>query len=127
MRLGILAFVWAISVGGHPSFSLSESTATVTVDASQSTGTFHTVLTTQLGYINAPDASVSYFAKLAPASPIRIHMTSEESDHNLLPEKHSNQWDLKPLDSFVNEITSWGGKAMLNVKFPPDFMWSCKT
>src|SRR5579859_5636987 len=108
----------------HPLPSTAAS-ASITIDASKTTGLFKTIITTQLGYQGAPAKAVSLFKELAPGSPVRIHM-SPYSDHPLLAEKAIGVWDFSALDEFVNEIASYGGKPLLNVKFPPPCMWSCQ-
>jgi hypothetical protein len=57
---------------------------------------------------------------------VRIHV-GDDSGRPAMPEIHQNQWDFSTLDQLVNDETSIGQQVLMNIKFAPDWMWTCSS
>lgn len=117
--LAILGFTFAASAraSGNPS---------VTV-----TNTAGPLLNTQLstndvwaGMLGQTPAGQSEFNTLhAPL--VRLHIGDDGTNPPALPEINKNQWDFSSLDALVNDVFTAGEQPLLNIKFAPDWMWTC--
>jgi hypothetical protein len=63
------------------------------------------------------------FAKLALPF-VRLHV-GNDGDPIAMPEVKKNQWSFAALDVLVKDVMSTGQQPVMNIKFAPDWMWTC--
>lgn len=106
----------------------STPTATISVKGTSATGILHTQLSTNnvwSGEINqAPGAQARLNALHAPL--VRIHV-GDDGWPEAMPEVIYNNWDFSALNTLVNNVRATGGYPLMNIKFAPDWMWTCKS
>ena len=111
-------------------------TATLTVDASQTIGTVGTTLSTQLVWPSLMDGVPNGLARLQSlAAPmVRIHAGTDGGYDSValplnLPWTIEGQtkpaWDFANLDKMVNDVKSAGTTPVMNVRYAPDPMFTC--
>jgi len=57
---------------------------------------------------------------------VRIH-AGTDGWPGALPEIHYGKWDFSPLNDLVHNVRAYGGFPVLNVRYAPDWMWTCKS
>ena len=77
------------------------------------------------GEIGQYAASKANFAALGLPL-VRLHI-GDDGGAPAMPEITQNQWSFANLDSLVNDVTSTGQQPVMNIKFAPDWMWTCST
>ena len=132
-RLTAVAAVGLITIGALPQFvTLAATTASVTVTGSQN-GTIQTQLSTNNVWAGSVESAPGGQAKLnaLQAPLVRLHV-GDDGGAPALPEIRSGQWantgESRPfqnLDTLVTNVFTAGQQPLMNVKFAPDFMWSC--
>ncbi len=101
--------------------------ATVTVATATSIGTLSTQISSNNVYAGLIDDNATgkaNFGKLALPL-VRIHAGDDGTSPPALPENTQGQWDFSSLNVLVNDETSIGQEPVMNVKFAPDWMWTC--
>src|SRR5689334_14111468 len=101
---------------------------TVTVTTAASTGTLSTQISTNNVYAGLIDDNANAkanYAKLALPF-VRLHV-GDDSGRPAMPEIQQNQWSFTNLDELVNDETSLGLEPIMNIKFAPDWMWTCSS
>src|SRR4051794_11176472 len=100
-------------------------TTTVTVSSTPA-GELVTQLSTNnvwAGMLDQYPKAVTNFTKLALPL-VRIH-AGDDGDPAAMPEVHEGAWSFSALDTLVNDETRYGGDVVMNIKFAPDWMWTC--
>ena len=91
-------------------------------------GTLSTRFTTNNVYAGLIDDNPSVVTKFrALGLPlVRLHVGDDGTDPPAMPEVHYNNWSFQTLDLLVNDETvGYGQTPMMNIKFAPDWMWTC--
>lgn len=70
----------------------------------------------------APGAQARLNALKAPL--VRIHV-GDDGWPEAMPELNYGQWDFSALDALVNDVRETGQYPLMNIKFAPDWMWTC--
>ncbi|HEX8918071.1 MAG TPA: hypothetical protein VF898_06190, partial [Chloroflexota bacterium] len=100
-------------------------TATVTVTPT-AVGTMQTQMSTNnvwSGMVDqAPGAQQELNALHDPL--VRIHV-GDDGWPEAMPELNQGQWNFSALDALVNNVTKTGQQPLMNIKFAPDWMWTC--
>lgn len=95
----------------------------VTINSDQVEGHLASELSTQLDSSVRPAKSRQAFARLAPPSP-RIHAGFDGEE--LLPGGRDRaHWNFAPLDGLVDLAYQSGSPPILNVRYAPQWMWTC--
>jgi hypothetical protein len=55
---------------------------------------------------------------------VRLHV-GDDGDPAAMPEIKQGQWSMKALDVLVDDVTRTHQQPVMNVKFAPDWMWTC--
>lgn len=55
---------------------------------------------------------------------VRLHV-GDDGSPIAMPEVTQGQWSFSALDTLVNDETSIGFEPVMNIKFAPDWMWTC--
>ena len=55
---------------------------------------------------------------------VRVHV-GDDGGYPAMPEIQYNQWSFANLDVLVNDVTVTGERPVMNIKFAPDWMWTC--
>jgi hypothetical protein len=65
-------------------------------------------------------------ARLVALAPtwFRIHAGADDTP-SVLPETSVGQWDFTQMDLLVGKAFESGGTPMMNIRYPPPFMWTC--
>jgi hypothetical protein len=106
--------------------AVAASPVTVSVSSGTSLGTLSTQISsnnTWSGLVDQNSASKSNFAALNLPM-VRLHV-GDDGGAPAMPEIKQNQWSFANLDVLVNDETSIGQQVVMNVKFAPDWMWTC--
>jgi hypothetical protein len=101
--------------------------ATVAVDASSDLGRLQTQLSTNLiwaGQVSGVPNGQANLSRLAPPI-VRIHAGDDGTTPPTAPEQVKGQWDFSASDELVNNVRAYGGRPLLNIKFAPDWQWTC--
>jgi hypothetical protein len=70
-----------------------------------------------------PASADARLASLGPAW-FRIHAGADDTPA-VLPESRPGVWDFTQMDRLVGKAFESGGTPMMNIRYPPPFMWSC--
>jgi hypothetical protein len=130
LRLELLLIAFFICTGLYFTLrSAAAGTATVTVTSTQA-GTIQTQLSTNnvwAGLVdNAPGGQAKLNALHAPL--IRLHVGDDGgAPAEPMPEIQHNQWSFANLDVLVNDVFNAGQQPLMNIKFAPDWQWTCLT
>lgn len=134
----MLVLLVALCLSAHPSQSRASSSTTITVTTTPQ-GSIQTQLSTNnvwAGSLDqAPGGPASFAALHAPL--VRIHV-GDDGGTVSMPEVQQNQWanlhlpggepESRPfanLDTLVSDVFATGQQPLMNIKFAPDWMWSC--
>lgn len=115
-----------VTTAGLPPTS-ANATGTVIVNATSPTGQ---TLSTQLSTNNvwsgmldqAPNGQQLLDELHAPL--VRIHV-GDDGWPEAMPEIKYNQWNFGALDALISDVTHTGQQPLVNIKFAPDYMWTC--
>jgi Glycosyl hydrolase catalytic core len=103
-------------------------TTTISVNGTSTTGILNTRLSTNnvwSGEINQTSGAQARLNALhAPL--VRIHV-GDDGWPVAMPEVKYNNWDFSALNTLVNDVRANGGYPLMNIKFAPDWMWTCKS
>src|SRR3954454_6126212 len=124
--LAVLGTVIALLVLSTSAATAADPT-TVTV-SSTVVGTLSTQISTNdvwAGEIGQYAASKSNFAALGLPL-VRLHI-GDDGGAPAMPEINQNQWSFTNLNSLVNDVTATGQRPVMNIKFAPDWMWTCSS
>jgi hypothetical protein len=55
---------------------------------------------------------------------VRVHV-GDDGGNPAMPEIRYNEWSFTFLDMLVNDETRMGQRPLMNIKFAPDWMWTC--
>jgi hypothetical protein len=101
-------------------------TATISVNGTSAAAVLQTQLSTNnvwSGEINqAPGAQALLNALHAPL--VRLHV-GDDGWPVAMPEIKYDNWDFSALNTLVNNVRATGGYPLMNIKFAPDWMWTC--
>ena len=106
------------------------STTAVTISiANTSVGSFSTQISSNNVYAGLVDDTPAGKSNMAALdlSLVRIHAGDDGTNPPALPENTKGQWDFSSLDILVNDETSYGREPFMNIKFAPDWMWTCSS
>src|SRR5258706_15848924 len=107
-------------------YASNPTTNTITV-TNQPIGTLQTQLSTnefQSGIIDVvPGAKAKLIAYAPPY--FRIHLGTDEWNGPLPEAFTQGSWDFGPLNELINDVKSYNGTPLLNVRYAPNWMWSC--
>src|SRR3954447_10996659 len=127
-RLSLRGLALAVAVAGL--CAVPGATAAPAVTVTVATGSSAGGLSTQIssnnvyaGLIDDNATAKANFAKLALPL-VRLHV-GDDSGRPAMPEINQNQWSFATLDELVNDETSLGLQPIMNIKFAPDWMWTC--
>ena len=127
-----VALIALVVAGWRDSFELvaaaQPARASVLVDVAVEQGTLNTQLSTNLIVPNvleqAPGAK-SLLANWAPPL-VRLHAGADEGDLTLMPAGgQQGDWNFAPLDSLAEAVRAYGGEPVVNIRYAPNWMWTC--
>lgn len=135
----VLVLLVALNLIAYPNQSRASSSSTTITVTNTPQGTIHTQLSTNnvwAGSIDqAPGGPASFDALHAPL--VRIHV-GDDGGAVSMPEVQQSQWanvhlpggepESRPfenLDTLVSDVFAAGQQPLMNIKFAPDWMWSC--
>jgi Glycosyl hydrolases family 39 len=100
-------------------------TATIIV-TSAATGTMETQMSTNNVWSGMIDQTAGAQQELNAlhAPLVRLHI-GDDGWPEAMPELNQGQWNFSALDSLVNDVTKTGQQPLMNIKFAPDWMWTC--
>jgi hypothetical protein len=100
----------------------------VTVSTGSTVGSLSTQISSNNVYAGLIDdnanAKANFAALRLPL--VRIHV-GDDSGRPAMPEIQQSQWSFATLDELVNDETSLGLEPIMNIKFAPDWMWTCSS
>jgi hypothetical protein len=102
--------------------------ARVTVDPSSGIDTVATTLTTQITHPDSVRRLAEAQRRLAAFAPalMRLHAGTDPREGAPLPAgKIQGAWDFSALNFMVNTARAAGAVPVLNVRYAPDWMWTC--
>ncbi|MDQ6670657.1 MAG: glycoside hydrolase family protein [Chloroflexota bacterium] len=105
-------------------------TAMVTVDLGAASGArLDTRLSTNLTTPGALERSgIGAAARLAAWAPplVRLHAGADTGEPPALPAGlQRGDWNFGPLDAMVTAVRGYGGEPVINVRYPPAWMYTC--
>src|SRR6266581_1504719 len=106
--------------------STTPSTVTISVKGTSATGILHTRMSTNnvwSGMVNQTSGAQAHLNAYHPPL-VRIH-AGTDGWPGALPEIHYGKWDFGPLNTLVNNIRAYHGYPIMNVRYAPDWMWTC--
>ena len=100
-------------------------TPTVTV-SNTAVGTTQTQLSTNIvtwgsDMTQIPHGQANLNALQLPL--VRLHVGDDGGP--AMPEIQRGHWDMTTINTMVNDVFATGQQPMMNIKFPPDWMWTC--
>ena len=100
-------------------------TPTATV-SNTAMGTMQTQLSTNIvtwgsDFSQIPNGQASLNALQLPL--VRLHVGDDGGP--AMPEINQGSWDMTTLNTMVNDVFASGQRPMMNIKFAPDWMWTC--
>jgi hypothetical protein len=102
----------------------------VIVDVAAEQGTLNTQLSTNLVVANALErtpGSTSLLTNWAPPL-VRLHAAADEGDVTLMPAGVlQGDWNFAPLDSLADAVRAYGGEPVVNIRYAPNWMWTCSS
>jgi len=105
-----------------------ERAASVSVDTRAQQGLVKTRLSTNLvtpGLLDQSPVSKGLLSSWAPEL-VRLHAGSDTGDPPALPSgSRQGDWNFGPLDQMAVAVRSYGGAPLLNVRYAPNWMWTC--
>ena len=128
LLLLIIPVLLPVKASNTSSTSSTSSTSKVhiSVNGISATGILHTQLSTNdvwSGMLTqVPGAQAELNAYHPPL--VRIH-AGTDGWPGALPEIQYDKWDFSPLNNLVNNVRAYGGVAILNVRYAPNWMWTC--
>ena len=127
-RVGILGIglLAVLIFGNTPTPQLASATATVSIDAAVPIGTSATQVATQLVWPTGLDgAAVSRFGALG-YSLVRVSVDTDSVTPPLIPAGHTKgDWNFEPLNQLLNVAFASGARPVLDIDYPPEWMWDC--
>lgn len=105
--------------------------AIVTIDPATSIGPVTTQLSTNLVYPNIIEGLPNAQARLDAFAPplLRLHVGTDGTypgSKSALPAGEvKGDWDFGQLNTLVGNVRSYGGRPLLNVRYAPNWMWTC--
>lgn len=120
-----LLLLAAPTYGGIP--ARSAGTADTVVTVSPNTGsTIVTQMSTNDVWSGMVDETRGARARLQAlhAPLVRLHV-GDDGDPVALPEVQKGQWSFAALNALVNDVRRTGRQPLMNIKFAPDWMWTC--
>ena len=75
------------------------------------------------GMLDANPKALASFRSLALPL-VRLHV-GDDGYPVAMPEVRQGSWSFAALDTLVNDSTATGGDVVMNIKFAPDWMWTC--
>jgi hypothetical protein len=118
IALTILGWLSAVDVRASTSPAVSVGgTSGATLSAQLSTNDVWSGMVDQ-----APGGQASLNALHAPY--VRIHV-GDDGWPEAMPEIVQNQWSFASLDALVNNVFAAGEQPLMNIKFAPDWQWTC--
>src|SRR3954454_5460377 len=126
-RLILICFVALLTAGVVAGALRARPSATVRVTVSNRAAG---ILSTQISSNNVwsgmldqtAAAKRNYAALHLPL--VRIHV-GDDGDPIAMPEVRKGEWSMRALDVLVNDVTRTHQQPVINVKFAPDWMWTC--
>lgn len=99
--------------------------ATVTV-TNTAAGTMQTQLSTNIitwgsDLANIPNGQTEFNALQSPL--VRLHVGDDGGP--AMPEINKDSWDMTTLNTMISDVYASGQQPMVNIKFAPDWMWTC--
>lgn len=126
--LGILAIglISVLIVPNTPTTPVAAATAAVSVDATRSIGTSVTQLSTQFVWPVGLGPQLSSRLGAMGYQLVRINADSDAVNPPVIPTGLTRgDWNFAPLDQLVNTIVASGARPVLDIGYPPDWMWNC--
>jgi hypothetical protein len=121
----LLLSLLVIVVPRHGIAAAATTTATITV-TSTATGTMQTQMSTNNVWSGMIDqttgAQQALNALHAPL--VRLHV-GDDGYPEAMPDLNQGQWDFSALNTLVNNVEKTGQQPLMNIKFAPDWMWTC--
>src|SRR3954453_3780561 len=121
-----LAAVAAVVVLCAVPGAVAASAVTVTVATGTSIGTISSQMSSNNVWPGLVDQNATSKANFAALNlpMVRLHV-GDDGDPVAMPEVKQNQWSFAALDTLVNDETSLGQQVVMNIKFAPDWLWTC--
>jgi hypothetical protein len=121
----VAVFALVAGIVARVAVSSAATAATVTV-SSTPVGTIGTQLSTNdvwSGMLHAAPGAAGAFTALHDPL-VRIHV-GDDGFPAAMPEINQGQWSFSALDTLVNDVTGTGQRPLMNIKFAPDWQWTC--
>lgn len=99
----------------------------ITVDATTAVGTWRTQMSTNIVWPGLIDEISGAQTKLNAYAPplVRIHAGTDGGTPALPEATTRGDWDFTALNQLVNDVRVYGGSPLLNVRYAPNWMWTC--
>ena len=127
IRLIVAVFVVAVQPVGTLR-TRAEGTS-VSVDLGSDGPTLVTRLSTNLSTPGLLEQAGAASARLTAWAPplVRLHAGADTDEPPLLPSGlHRGEWNFIPLDAMATIVRGYGGEPLINVRYPPTWMWTCR-
>lgn len=101
----------------------------VSVDLGSNGPALVTRLSTNLSTPELLEQAGAASARLTAWAPtlVRLHAGADTDEPPLLPSGlHRGEWNFIPLDAMASTVRAYGGEPMINVRYPPTWMWTCR-
>src|SRR3954468_52706 len=96
----------------------------VSVTSANAVGTLSTQISSNNVYAGLIDDNATTRSNFAALRlPLVCLHVGDDSGRPAMPEIQYNQWSFVNLDELVNDETSLGLEPIMNIKFPPAWMW----
>ena len=108
-------------LGIVPSVTAAQNRPVIVVNAAAAGGMLTTRLSTNLTEPYSVSRRPGAQAKLAAYAPplVRLHVGTVG--------QQQGNWNFAPLDDLVNTVRAYGGEPIMNVRYAPEWMWTCTT
>jgi hypothetical protein len=100
----------------------------VIVDVAAEQGMLNTQLSTNLILPNVLERAPGARSLLSNWAPplVRLHAAADEGDLTLMPAGgRQGDWNFAPLDSLAEAVRAYGGEPVVNIRYAPNWMWTC--
>src|SRR5258708_33448124 len=100
---------------------------TITLNATTVVGTWGTQMSTNIVWPGLIDEISGAQTKLNAYAPplVRIHAGTDGGTPALPEATTRGDWDFTALNQLVNDVRVYGGSPLLNVRYAPNWMWTC--
>lgn len=114
-------------VRAKPTPTSTRGSPTITLHATTAVGIWSTQMSTNIVWPGLIDEISGAQTKLNTYAPplVRIHAGTDGGTPALPEATTPGKWDFTALNQLVNNVRAYGGSPLLNVRYAPNWMWTC--